>query len=78
MRENSTPRMTALKQGQVAQILAAAGQRRITEEMVKRDIESGAPVNADGTLNLIHYVAWLLKQAGRGSPITSEASNDGN
>ena len=64
MNDDSTPRITALSPAQAARILAAAGQRRITEAMVLADIEAGAPTNADGTLNLIHYIAWLSWQAG--------------
>lgn len=30
-------------------------------------IDQGAPTNADGTLNLVHYTAWILKQMGRGA-----------
>ena len=64
MTDESTPRITALTPAQAARILAAAGQRRITEAMVKADVDAGAPTNADGTLNLIHYAAWLARQAG--------------
>jgi hypothetical protein len=43
------------------QILTAAGGRPVTDEMVRKDIEAGAPVNPDGTINLIHYAAWLAR-----------------
>ena len=66
MTDDSTPRITALTPAQAARILAAAGQRRITEAMVKADIEAGAPTNADGTLNLVHYAAWLAREAAHG------------
>jgi len=61
-----TPRITALTPAQAAKILAAAGNRRITEAMVRADIEAGAPSNADGTLNLVHYAAWLAREAAHG------------
>lgn len=64
MNDDSTARITALSPAQAARILAAAGQRRITEAMVLADLEAGAPANADGTINLIHYTAWLSWQAG--------------
>jgi hypothetical protein len=35
--------------------------KEITEQMILDDIAAGAPVNPDGTLNLIHYGAWLNK-----------------
>jgi hypothetical protein len=57
-----TPRITALTTEQVAQVLATAGSRRITEDMVRADIAAGAPTNPDGTVNLIHYAAWLVKE----------------
>jgi hypothetical protein len=60
------PRMTALTPAQAAKILAAAGNRRITEAMVRADIDAGAPTNADGTLNLVHYAAWLAREAAHG------------
>jgi len=66
MTDESTPRITALTPAQAARILAAAGQRRITEAMVKADVEAGAPTNADGSLNLIHYAAWLAREAAHG------------
>jgi hypothetical protein len=55
-------KVTALTAGQLAKALSAAGGRRITEDMVRADIEAGAPVNPDGMLNLIHYTAWLVKE----------------
>lgn len=66
MTEDSAPRITALTAAQAARILAAAGQRRITEAMIKADLEAGAPTNADGTINLIHYAAWLAREASHG------------
>ena len=61
------PKITALTPTQAAKILAAAGNRRITEAMVRTDIEAGAPTNADGTVNLVHYTAWLAQEAASGS-----------
>ena len=61
-----TPKITALTPDQAAKILAAAGSRRITEAMVWADIASGAPTNADGTVNLVHYTAWLVKEMAGG------------
>ena len=58
-----TPKITALTPAQAAKILAAAGSRRITEAMVRADIDAGAPANTDGTVNLVHYAAWLVRQA---------------
>ena len=43
----------------------AARMLGIRRDWLKADIEAGAPTNADGTLNLVHYSAWLnLKMRG--------------
>jgi hypothetical protein len=39
---------------------------RITDDQLSDDVADGAPTNGDGTLNLVHYTAWLLKEMGRG------------
>jgi len=57
----------ALTLAQLAQLLAAAGQRPITEAMVAVDVEAGAPTNADGTINLLHYAAWMAREVARGA-----------
>ncbi len=31
-------------------------------ETIRRHVEDGAPVTADGTINLIHYAGWLNKR----------------
>jgi len=36
----------------------------VTEAMLQDDVAAGAPTNADGTLNLVHYAAWLVREAG--------------
>ncbi len=38
------------------QAVRTLGLRR---EWLEADIAHGAPTNADGTLNLVHYGAWL-------------------
>ena len=55
-------RITALTIDQAAKILSSAGGRRITEEMIRTDIEAGAPTNGDGTISLIRYTAWLVRE----------------
>ena len=75
-----TPKITALTPAQAAKILAAAGKRRITEQMVQADIDAGAPTNADGTVNLVHYAAWLVRETAKAGPVTAkpEAKTDGD
>ena len=62
----TTPIPTALTVAQAAKVLSAAGGRKITEEIVRADIDAGAPVNGDGTVNLVHYTAWLVKELAGG------------
>jgi hypothetical protein len=58
---------TALSVKDAAKLLTAVGGRTITPEMIARDTDNGAPVNPDGTLNLIQYAAWIVKEmASRG------------
>ena len=41
-----------------------SGSRTITLERLDEDIEAGAPVNADGTVNILNYVAWVAREIG--------------
>ena len=63
----TTATLTALTVGQTAKVLSAAGGRRITEEMLRADIDAGAPVNPDGTINLVHYTSWLVRGVADGA-----------
>lgn len=55
----------ALSLEDVARILSASGWKPVTVAMVRDDIDDGAPVNADGTINLVHYAAWLVREMSR-------------
>jgi len=48
-----------------ARLLTAAGGVRIDAEQIRADIDAGAPTNGDGSLNLMHYAAWLVQQMAR-------------
>ena len=52
----------ALTTADAARLLAKAGGEPVTEEMIRTDLDDGAPLNRDGTLNLVHYAAWLVKE----------------
>ncbi len=57
----------ALPLADAARLLSAAGGQRITLDMLEADRAAGAPANVDGTLNLVHYAAWLVREmSGRG------------
>jgi hypothetical protein len=53
---------TALEVADAAKLLAKVGGYAITEEMLQTDVLVGAPTNRDGTLNLVHYASWLIRE----------------
>ena len=57
----------ALSLDDAAQLLAAVGGKEITREMIEADVKAGAPANSDGTINLVHYAAWLVKEMAHGN-----------
>jgi len=52
----------ALALTDAARLLARVGAASITEAMLRDDVAAGAPTNADGTVNLVHYAGWLVRQ----------------
>ena len=54
----------ALSVADTARVLSRIGGGEITEEMLRADINDGAPTNPDGSLNIVLYAAWLLKEDG--------------
>ena len=56
-----------LTPAQASKLLSAAAKVQIPVGQIEQDIQSGAPTNPDGTLNLMHYAAWLVKGMGRGN-----------
>ena len=57
---------TRLSIEQAAKLLSAAYRERIDATNIQVDIDSGAPTNNDGTLNLVNYAAWQSEEMGRG------------
>jgi hypothetical protein len=51
---------------QAAKLLSAAAKIRIPEEQIADDLADGAPQNKDGTISLVAYAAWMLKEMSRG------------
>ena len=41
-----------------------AGSRTLTLERLEADVVAGAPVNADGTVDILKYIAWVAKEMG--------------
>lgn len=52
----------ALLVADAARVLTRLGGKAVTEDMLNADIVAGAPTNADGSINLVHYAAWLVKE----------------
>ncbi len=57
---------TALAVGDAAKLLAKVSGAPISEEILRGDVAAGAPTNANGTINLVHYAAWLVKEMASG------------
>lgn len=56
----------ALKLQDAARLLTKIGGESVTVAMLQADVDEGAPLNANGTINLVHYAAWLVKGMARG------------
>jgi hypothetical protein len=50
----------------ISDVLTRSGARHVSPETIQADIEAGAPVNDDGTVNLIEYAAWLVQRMADG------------
>ncbi len=57
---------TRLSIEQAAKLLSAAYRERIDVEKIRSDVDAGAPMNSDGTINLVNYAAWQAEELGRG------------
>lgn len=63
--QNSAPsglNPAALSVPHAAKLLTRAGGSPVTDAMIAADLAAGAPTNADGTINLVHYAAWLVRE----------------
>jgi hypothetical protein len=56
----------ALTVANAARMLTRVGGFRVTEAMIQADLDAGAPTNTDGTINLVHYAAWLVAEEAHG------------
>ena len=56
---------TALSVANAARLLSKVFGEPVTEEMIRSDLTAGAPTNRDGTLNVVHYAAWLLRESAK-------------
>jgi hypothetical protein len=65
-RQASVLNPQALRLADMARVLSVSGAKPVTVEMLQADIDQGAPTNPDGTMNLVQYARWLIKEALRG------------
>jgi hypothetical protein len=56
----------AMPVADAARVLTRLGGKPVTDVMLRADIDAGAPTNADGSVNLVHYAAWLVKEMSAG------------
>ncbi len=64
---NNAVSVTSLPIADMARLLSRSGHKPVTVEMLRADIAAAAPVNADGTMNVVHYAAWLVKECANGN-----------
>ena len=65
----------ALSAENLVTLLQKAGYRAMTLELLQEDIDGGVPVNADGTISLIKYMAWLIMEVnGNGDNESSQTA----
>lgn len=65
---DGTPRLNpaAMTVEDAARLLTKASGVRVDASQIDQDIEAGAPTNTDGTVNLVHYAAWLVREMATG------------
>ncbi|MEI8244609.1 MAG: hypothetical protein WCI51_02195 [Lentisphaerota bacterium] len=58
---NAQTKLTALSVDDLVRLLRQSGSRTVSRETIESQIAAGVPCNPDGTINLFHYVAFLLE-----------------
>ncbi len=66
----------ALSVTDTARTLTRVAGQPVSEAMIERDIDHGAPTNPDGTINLAHYAAWLVRDMAEGASANGGARGD--
>lgn len=57
MKETTVPKTPA----EIARFLSQISGESVTEEMILADIKAGAPIDSNSHINIVFYLAWLLK-----------------
>jgi len=61
-------RITSIELPDLARLLSKSTGKSVSVAALQQDLDAGAPANPDGTVNLVHYAAWLVKEvADRGN-----------
>jgi hypothetical protein len=63
--DNGKPSLspTSLTVADAARLLTKVGGQPVTTNMLEADLAAGAPANPDGTINLVHFAAWLVRES---------------
>jgi len=63
--DNGKPSLspTSLTVADASRLLTKAGGQTVTNAMLEADLAAGAPANPDGTINLVHFAAWLVRES---------------
>lgn len=56
--------LTALSLEDMARLLKQVGYA-VTVAMIEQDLVAGCPTNADGTLSVVDYLAWSIRELNR-------------
>ena len=63
---NSGLKITALSLSDAAKVLAKTCGRNVTVDDLRAHVAQGAPLNPDGTMNLVAFAAWLVMEVAHG------------
>ncbi|TQE98695.1 MAG: hypothetical protein FKY71_12505 [Spiribacter salinus] len=59
--------LTAMPADVLLRLLQQNGAQHVSREALEADRAAGAPIAADGTVNLVAYAAWLVKELAHGA-----------
>ena len=68
MPPNQSPlSLTAMPLSQFLTLMHSVGFTHITQTHLEHDRAAGAPITADGIINLVAYAAWLVREESHGA-----------
>ncbi len=57
----------ALSLADAAAVLSRSSPTPVTVAMLQQHVDDGTPLNPDGTLNMVNYAAWLVREIANGN-----------